>query len=374
MKALGTKHAADADTLERLARFDTHEQPVLSLYIDLEPSRFPTPDTQASQLGSLLDAARRQNAAEEADRIEAWLSSDPTIARGTHGLAIFSSQHDHLFEAVPLTQPMEPLAIVDTIAWLEPLAETIAPGAWGVAIVSRRRARLLREGPGGLTEFATITNQLHHRHAQSARWSQACFQRGIDEQVAAHVRGVADWLLRAHRRSGFDHLVIACTSELRAMIAHSLDSELNRVLVGIIDRDLEHASVEQIAGIVAPLIERAERERQRELLARIEERLGTGGPAAAGLDEVLATLEQQRVAVLLVPESESRRAGLCPTCGRLSTDGGRTCPLDGSPLAPVNAIEPVVGQAARQAVQVVVVRDHDEWLHNHGGIAALLRR
>jgi peptide subunit release factor 1 (eRF1) len=372
MKALGTKHAADADALERLARFDIHGEPVLSLCIDVEPSRFPTPDTEASQLGSLLAAARRENAHEEADHIEAWLSSDAAIARGARGLAIFSSQRGYLFEAVPLTKPVEPLAIVDTIAWLEPLAETIAPGAWGVAIVSRRRARLLREGPGGLTEFATIANQLHRRHAQGD-WSQARFQRGIDEQVAAHVRGVADRLLRAHRRSRFDHLVIACASELRAMIAHSLDTELKRVLVGMIDRDLEYASVEQIAGIVEPLIERAERESERELLVGLEEGLGTGGPAAAGLDEVLATLEQQRVAVLLVPESESLQAGLCPTCERLSTDGGRTCPLDGSPLAPVNATEQVVEEAARQAAQVVVVRDHDEWLRNHGQIAALLR-
>jgi peptide chain release factor subunit 1 len=316
--------------------------------------------------------ARRQTAAEEADRIDAWLSSDPTIARGGRGLAIFSSQGGHLLEAVLLTKPVEPLAIVDTIPWLEPLAETIDPGAWGVAIVSRRGARLLRGGPGGLTEFATITDRLHRRHAQGG-WSQARFQRGIDEQVAAHVRGVADRLLRAHRRSPLDHLVIACASELRAMIAHSLDSELKGALVGIIDRDLEHAAADQIVGAVAPLIEHAERERERELVARIEEGLGTGGPAAAGLDEVLATLEQQRVAVLLLPESELLQAGLCPTCGRLSTDGGRTCPLDGSPLAPVNAIEQVIEKADRQAAKVVVVRDHDEWLRNHGQIAALLR-
>lgn len=372
MNALGTKHAADADTLERLARFDTHGQPVLSVYIDLEPSRFPTPDTQASQLGSLLDVARRQTAAEEADRIEAWLSSDPTIARGARGLAIFSSRGGHLLEAVPLTKPVEPLAIVDTIPWLEPLAEAFSPGAWGVAIVSRRGARLLRGGPGGLTEFATITDELHRRHAQGG-WSQARFQRGIDEQVAAHVRGVADRLLRAHRRSRFDHLVVACASELRAMMAHSLDSELNGVLVGIIDRDLEHAATDHIVGAVAPLIGHAERQRERALVARIEEGLGTGGPAAAGVDEVLSTLEQQRVAVLLVPESESLKAGLCPTCGRLSTDGGRTCPLDGATLAPVDAIEQVVQEAASQAAQVVVVRDHRAWLRKHGQIAALLR-
>ncbi|HYB26196.1 MAG TPA: hypothetical protein VEF89_06260 [Solirubrobacteraceae bacterium] len=145
------------------------------------------------------------------------------------------------------------------------------------------------------------------------------------------------------------------------------------MLVGIIDRDLEHASVEHIAGIVARFVERAERERERELVARIEEGLGTGGPAAAGLDKVLSTLEHRRVAVLLVPESGSLRAGLRPNCGRLPTDGGRTCPLDGSPLAPVDAVAQVVQDAGRQAAQVVVVHGHYEWLCNHGGIAALLR-
>ncbi|HYB30959.1 MAG TPA: Vms1/Ankzf1 family peptidyl-tRNA hydrolase [Solirubrobacteraceae bacterium] len=370
MSTLATRHAGDTDTLERLARFDTHGQPVLSVYINLDPSRFPTPGTRVAQLGSLLDAARRQTATEEADRVEEWLSSEPAIARGARGLAIFSSRH--LLEAVRLTEPVEPLAIVDTIPWLEPLAETISPGNWGVAIVSRRSARLLRGGAGGLTEFATITDQLHRRHAQGG-WSQARFQRGIDEQVAAHVRGVAGRLLRAHRRSRFDHVLFACASELRAMIAHSLDSELKGVLVGIIDRDLEHASVEHISGIVARFVERAERERERELVARIEEGLGTGGPAAAGLDEVLSTLEQRRVAVLLVPESASLRAGLCPTRGRLPTDGGRTCPLDGSPLAPVDVIAQVIQEAGRQAAQVVAVRGHYEWLCDHGGIAALLR-
>jgi len=371
MKSLATTHAGDGDTLEWLARFDT-KGPVLSVYINLDPSRFPTPDTRASQLGSLLDAARRQAAAEEADRVEAWLSAEPSLVRGARGLAIFSSQRSHLLEAVPLTKPVEPLAIVDTIPWLEPLAETLSPGAWGVAVVSRRAARLLRGGPGGLTEFAAITDQLHGRHAQGG-WSQARFQRGIEEQAALHVRGVADRLLRAHRRSSFDHLVVACAGELRPVVEHSLDSEMKRVLLAIIDRDLEHASVEQIAGVAAPLIERAERKRESELVARIEEGLGTGGPAAAGLDEVLSTLEQQRVAVLLVPERGLLEAGLCPTCGRLSMDGARTCPLDGASLAPVDAIEYVVEEAARQGAQVVVVRDHGEWLHNHGAIAALLR-
>lgn len=82
-------------------------------------------------------------------------------------------------------------------------------------------------------------------------WSQARFERGIDQQVTAHVRGVSHRVLRAHRRSSLDRLVIACAGELRPVIEHSLDSVLKGVLVGIIERDLKHASADQIAGIVA---------------------------------------------------------------------------------------------------------------------------
>jgi hypothetical protein len=64
-----------------------------------------------------------------------------------------------------------------------------------------------------------------------------------------------------------------------------------------------------------------------------EEALGTGGSAAAGLDEVLATLEEGCVEVLLVADRASPTAGLCSLCGRLSASADGPCQLDGAPLA-----------------------------------------
>ena len=43
MKTLATTHAGDADTLERLARFDTQGQRVLSAYIKPRPQSVPHP-------------------------------------------------------------------------------------------------------------------------------------------------------------------------------------------------------------------------------------------------------------------------------------------------------------------------------------------
>ena len=367
-----TVETIEVDTLERLSRLDTQGHPILSVYINLDPARFPTPDTRDTELGALLGHARREGGAQDADRVQAWLNANPAVVRRARGVAVFSSAPADLFEVVRLPAPVEPLAIVDTVPWLEPLAAMLSPGDWGIAIVSRRAARLLRGGRDGLTEFAAIDDELHRRHAQGG-WSQARFQRGIEEQVAAHARGVTERLLRAHRRRPFAHLLIICSDELRPVIEHSLPNELTEVLAGTVDADLEHAPADEIAGTIAPVIERTERDHERELIAEVEHALGTGGRAAAGLDEVLSTLEQQRVKTLFVGESGSLKAGLCPTCGRLSTNGGCNCALDGAILAEVDAIEHAVEEAARQSARVVVTRYEPAWLHEHGDIAALLR-
>jgi peptide chain release factor subunit 1 len=258
------------------------------------------------------------------------------------------------------------------VPWLEPLAAMISPGDWGVAVVSRRAARLFRGGPHGLSEFAAIEDEVHRRHAQGG-WSQARFQRGIEEQVAAHVRAVAERLLRAHQRRPFQHLVVICSDELRPVIERSLHSDLRAVLAGTVDADLPLASAEEIARAVGPVVARTERDRERELVAHLEHELGTGGRAAAGLDEVLSMLGDHRVETLVVPEQSELRAGVCPTCGRLSTDGGRRCALDGHALADLDAVEYAIEEAARQSALVVVLRHEREWLRQHGDFAALLR-
>ena len=362
----------DAETLQRLAHLETHGDPVLSLYFDLDPERFPTPSSHETELESLLDQARRQGADREIRRIRALLAADPMSGGGTHGLAIFCSAPTDTLEIVRLAHAVEPLAVVDSIPWLEPLAALLAPGDWAVVILSRRAARLLRGGPDGLAEFAVLEDDVYRRHAQGG-WSQARYQRGIEEQVAAHVRRVAEVLFVAHQHRPFGHLAIVCADELRPVIKDSLHPELRAVLAGTIDVDLERASVSDIARRVAPLVQRIDSDRELALIASLEHALGTNGPAAAGLADVLSALEQERVETLFVPERPHLKAGLCPTCDRLSVDGGVTCPLDGQPLADVDAVEYAIERAIRQDAQIIVSHTSPAWLDQHGEIAAVLR-
>jgi peptide chain release factor subunit 1 len=367
-----TAEAIGVHTLERLSSLDTRGLPVLSVYLDLDPARFPTPAAREVQLRALLGEAGHEGAEAEVDRVAALLRSEPAMMRGVRGLAIFSSAEADVLETVGLPSPVEPIVVVDTVPWLEPLAGMIAPGDWGVAVVSRSAARLFRGGPHRLAQFAAVHDEVHRRHAQGG-WSQARYQRGIEEEVASHVRGVTERLLRAHRRRPFDHLAIVASGELRPVIEHSLHSELANVLAGTVDADLEHAPTDEIARAVSPVIERAERDRERAFIARLEQALATGGAAAAGLDEVLSTLQAQRVEALLIPERSSLTAHLCPRCGRLSATDSGACPFDGAPLGQVDPIAHAIEQAARQSADVVVIHHETDSLTKHGHIAALLR-
>lgn len=331
-------------TLARMSRLETGGERVLSLYLDLEPSRFPTPDTRDAQLRALLAQARREDGAADAERVEELVREDPELLRGAPGLAIFSCAAAGILETVRLPSAVEPLAVLDTLPWLEPLVPMVGPEAWGVAVVSRDGARLLRGGPRTLVEFATVHDEVHGRHAQGG-WSQSRYQRGIEEQVAIHVRHVAERLLRAHRRQPFTHLVIVAADELHEPLREQLDPQLAAVHAGTVQADLVPATVEEIVAAVTPVIEQTVRARERALIEQLEAGLGTGGHAAAGLDEVLSTLREDRVATLLLaPGAE-----------------------------PTGAFEQAIEQAAGQSVDIAFLRYETEALTRRGGIAALLR-
>jgi peptide subunit release factor 1 (eRF1) len=275
-------------------------------------------------------------------------------------------------EVLALPEPVDPLVVLDTIPWLEPLAAMVTSEDWGVAVVSRRAARLFRGGTDGLVEFAAIRDDVHGRHATGG-WSQARLARGVEEQVAEHVRHTAELLLRAHRRHPFDQLVIVASGELSPVIEASLHRDLRDRLAGAIARDLEHAAVHEIESAVTPVFERAERDRELALIARLSDALGTGGPAAAGLDEVLAMLAEERVEVLLLAEEPSLTAGLCPRCARLSASAEGRCRFDDVSLVPADAVEHLIALAAQHSVKVAVVRYERDALREHGPVAALLR-
>src|ERR687898_198576 len=66
--------------------------------------------------------------------------------------------------------------------------------------------RRIREREGlSQAERKGLVDDVHGQHSQGG-WSQARYQRSVDEDVQDHLRNVADAVWRSFKRRSFDHL------------------------------------------------------------------------------------------------------------------------------------------------------------------------
>ena len=140
-------NALGTGTLKRLSQLPTAGCPVLSVYLDLDGDDRDGLRSDL-QLTDLLDGAVPEDAKLDVARVQDLLRTSPALRREAPGLAIFSSAAAGVLEAVQLPIPVEPMAVLDTLPWLEPLAGLVTRDNWGVAVMSPRRARLFRGPPG----------------------------------------------------------------------------------------------------------------------------------------------------------------------------------------------------------------------------------
>jgi peptide chain release factor subunit 1 len=373
----------DPATLRRLAGLRPEGARVLSLFLRLDPSELPTPPARASAITSLCDEAERRARAtsglshdaraallEDVERARSFLHRGD-FARGAHALALYCCAPAGLFEAIRLPRPIDSAVVIEETPWVEPLAELVALPDVCVVLVNRRTTRLLCGSAERLVEVAAFQDEVHGQHDQGGL-SQARYQRSIQEDVEDHLRHAADALVRRLRRHPVEHLLIATPAELAGSFESKLHPEVLARVAGRIDVDVEHSSPEDVRRAASDALESQGRRREREALDRLAAGVGANGRAAAGLEEVLASLYERRVETLLYQEGLRREGRVCPSCGWMTAAVER-CPVDGTTTERRdNVLEPAVESALAQSADVIVVRHHPD-LGTFEGIGAVLR-
>lgn len=374
-----------SQALSRLRSIDLDGQSVLSLYLDFDLARFATLGERRTEADALLSHVDREHPVdpsaahgermarrEDLEQVRALLSDAELTPQGAHGLAVFCCAPANVLEAVRLQRSVQGSATVQVGPFVEPLVELIAPERFGVLLISRRAARILRGTRERLVEIADVLDDVHGHHAQGG-WSQARYQRGIEHEVDEHIHGACAVLADRFRLHGFDRLLIGCHAELLHRVQQQLAPELADRLAGHFELDVERASPDEARRRAIPAIEADERRREREMLDRLDAALAHGGRAAAGLDEVLDLLSEGRVQTLLLAQGFAAPGFACPSCDRLASTAGR-CPVDGELRASrADVIESAIELALNRGATVTIVRHAPEAFAQHGPVAALLR-
>ncbi len=374
--------APDRDELRRLAEIRLDRPVVLSLYLDLDPTEFATPPARATAVRSLLDEAdrqareRRELPHEERMDLRASLARASSVlegdlpAEGAQALAIFVAESAGLFEVLKLPRPVPSRVAIRRSPLVAPLAWLARRERWCVALVNRRDARIFRGSPDGLGEIEQIHDLVFGQHDQGG-WSQARYQRGIEKEKDDHLKHTVEALMKHFKRRPFERLIVGGPREVVADFESKLHGYLAERLAGRIDVDVEHSTPEQVLDAVQPRFEELEEEREAEAL----ERLGEGGRAAIGLEEVLRALNERRVETLVADERYSAEGTFCPSCGWLGPAGERSCPVDETELETLDDLtEAAVELTIQQSAEILAVRRRrDELAERAGGLAALLR-
>ena len=372
------------DWLRNLAAFRAEKGCAVSLFLNLDPSVAPTAGDAMTRINSLLSEGERtlnsgrddlshdQKHALKTDleRIRAYFD-DEFDRDGAQGFAVFASSLDDAWAPIPLTEPVDDVMKVNKEFFLAPLVPLVGRGAGAlVAVVSRERGEIYRLRGGQLEAVVDESEDAPRRHDQGG-WSQARYQRHIDNLAAQHMGAVADALDALVRGSSDVKVVVVCAEDQRSVFEDGLSNEARAAIVGWATAE-SHAGPAELLAVATPWLDQARAAKEEQLLARWREEAGKGARAASDWEQTLEAVSDARAEVLIYAENADRAAWQCPQCSRLSAAGGG-CPLDGTPMEErENGLDLAVRQTLATGGTVWAL-GHSRDLEPVGGIGALLR-
>jgi peptide chain release factor subunit 1 len=372
------------EQLRELAAFRAANGCAVSLYVSLDPSESPTAKHVETRVNSLLSEAerlfderkasltheQRQGLKGDVERIRAWFD-DGFERQGVRGVAVFAASLDSFWSTLSLPDAVADDVKLEAELYLAPLARLASrSGRTLVGVVGRERGEVYRLEAGQLVEIADQTTDVPGRHDQGG-WSQARYERHIDEIVERHWRRVAETLDSCVRTFGSPRVVLVGAEDMRSDFDGLLSNEVKSCLIGWTAAEA-HADAPQILGAVRPVVDRWWGGKEAELLDRWREEAGRNGRAATGWEQTLEAASDGRVELLLVQDGVDQPAYQCPACGRAQMSNG-SCPLDGTTMqSRDDGLDVAVHQTLTHGGTVHVIVGRRD-LEPVGGLAALLR-
>jgi peptide subunit release factor 1 (eRF1) len=245
-----------------------------------------------------------------------------------------------------------------------------------VVVLDRGHARFFDVSASEAAELPCLRSpamrggKFHSDRQGGPGWGEHDYHGRIREEARRHINAVVQRLERLDRERPADGLLVAGPGPAAGAVARSLPPVLAARLIGT--AHLKPAEVTPATVARAARQARAGHEAvsQRELVARMEDGLGTGR-ATNGARETLRALAKGQVRTLLV-RTDVRAAGFrCRSSGRLVLSAA-DCLGDGTPVPVPDVVEEASVAARRQGATIAVIQDPDA-ARRIDGFAALLR-
>ena len=358
-----------AETLTRLAEFQSTGAPVLSLYLNTQPDQHGRDDFHRFLRKAFANVLRTYPArSAERDSLERDITRvndyiDGNLERSANGVAMFACHAaGELFEALQLAAPIDEHRLyVDRRPHLYPLARIDGRYTrYAVLLTSTNAARLYVVGDARILSAREVTNTKIHK-PQMGGWSQARYQRHAENFHAQHIREVVDVLEFVVRSESIERILLAGDAVAVPLLQSELTPQLSKMVVDVLHLDVATPEHEVLARTLE-IMRMDDVRTDREKAAAAIDAYRSGGLGVVGVPDTLRALELGQVDELLMTDLRALSApGLTPA-QLLGTEERLT----------EDVAEKLVARAAQTAARVTIIDDASV-LALVGGVAGLLR-
>jgi peptide subunit release factor 1 (eRF1) len=304
-----------AGLIEKLAAFEP-ASPFISVYLNAQADDRGRDNYAAFLKTEFANAAadfdseseEGRNFAADMEKIEKYLSEE--VRPEANGIAIFACSASDFFQTAQFETKIENNRFfVFDRPYIYPLARLINQNPRfavvqadtnnaNIYVFGNETNRIESDAPVE-TKVEEIQNVKTQRQQQGG-WSQQRFQRRIENFHKEHAKEIAEALDKLVRD---EHIEIIVLSGQEARIVQLLDDQLTKAvkdkIVGTMNLD-QYASEEELREAALEIVERFDREQDREAVARMINATESGELGCYGVSKTLAALSNGQVEELLI--------------------------------------------------------------------------
>jgi peptide subunit release factor 1 (eRF1) len=302
------------EQLQRLVDFEPTTCPVISLYLNTQPDDHGRDNFEVFLRTEFASRSRTFHAgspeaesfAKDTARIREYIENQ--LKPSANGLAIFACWGaGEFFEAMQLNAPVDQHRLY---VYNQPHLYHLARlddeyPRYAALVTDANSARIFVFGLGEKLSGEKVRSKKVQR-VKVGGWSQARYQRRVDNAHKEHAREAIDALSRIVREEGIKHVVIAGDPAIAPIVQEELPKELSDKLVDTLRLDTK-APEQEIFQATLDAIREQDAVTDAEKVNRLFEQFRAGGLAVLGPQDTLEALANGQVDELLIGVAMEQR-------------------------------------------------------------------
>ena len=298
---------------QRLLDFEPTTLPVISLYLNTQPDSHGRDQFEGFVQRQFASRARTfaagspeaESFARDTARIQQYVEKE--LKPSANGLAIFAcAGANDFFEAVQLAAPVDEHRLY---VYNQPHLYHLARlddeyPRYAALITDANSARIFVFGLGEKLADTKVKGKKMQR-VKVGGWSQARYQRRVENAHKDHAKEAIDALERIVREERIHHIVLGCDAAMVPVIEEQLSKQLAEKVVDILRLDTK-APEHELFETTLDAIREQDAATDAEKVQRLFEYFRAGGLAITGPQETLEALANGQVDELLISASLER--------------------------------------------------------------------